>query len=401
MFERKLARIQSDWMNRSYHNELKDAIETLLIPNLGYALKYVENFKTTLKVEMVEDLRYFNSLEKEVEFLNSQLKRQKLEFSKTTDRLLEEHLFKDIMCAILRSFDNIDEQTEMRFLEKATPFSDFFDKRDFSNQTSRSVPKTNEKQDFPKPATAQTLPYENENKGVTHTTSVSRPQIKSIGLRDKVLPNNSKVKNKSMNVEEHCRNFKFSNNTKSVTACNDGLRTSTLNVNFVCATCGKCVLNDNHDACVVSYINDVNSRTKKPFVVPISASEPKRTVNQSVATPHKKTIASDSTIRKYRSRARMIYENVSKTCKWWYTKITPLGYKWIPKSRIENVNTSVSKPLDIKSRLTNISEPTNDNGSNLSSFTLSFNSFAANRNHHIHRRLWVLKAHDAESQASH
>ncbi|GKE32229.1 retrovirus-related pol polyprotein from transposon TNT 1-94 [Tanacetum coccineum] len=86
-----------------------------------------------------------------------------------------------------------------------------------------------------------------------------------------------------MNVEEHGGNFKFSNNTKSVTACNDSLRTSTLNVNFVCATCGKCALNDNHDACVLYYINKVNSRTKKPLVVPISTSKPKRIVNRSIA----------------------------------------------------------------------------------------------------------------------
>ncbi|GJU37064.1 hypothetical protein Tco_1185418 [Tanacetum coccineum] len=65
MFERELARIQRDWINRSYHNELKDAIEKRFVPNVGYALKYVVNFETTLKEEMVEDLRYFNFLEQE------------------------------------------------------------------------------------------------------------------------------------------------------------------------------------------------------------------------------------------------------------------------------------------------------------------------------------------------
>ncbi|GJS73765.1 hypothetical protein Tco_0706606 [Tanacetum coccineum] len=129
-----------------------------------------------------------------------------------------------------------------------------------------------EEDDFPKPVTAQTLP--NEDREVNHTTSISRPQLKSTGLKDRVFPNNSEAKNKSMNVEEHSRNF----NTKSVTACNDSLRTSSSNVNFVCATCGKYVLNDNHDVYVLSYINDMNSRTKKPLAVPISASEPKRTM---------------------------------------------------------------------------------------------------------------------------
>ncbi|GKD58163.1 hypothetical protein Tco_1295672 [Tanacetum coccineum] len=36
--------------------------------------------------------------------------------------------------------------------------------------------------------------------------------------------------------------------------------------------------------------------TKKPIAVPISTREPKRTVNQSVAISHKRTIASESTI---------------------------------------------------------------------------------------------------------
>ncbi|GJV42477.1 retrovirus-related pol polyprotein from transposon TNT 1-94 [Tanacetum coccineum] len=62
------------------------------------------------------------------------------------------------------------------------------------------------------------------------------------------------------------------------------LNAKTSNVNFVCVTCGKCVLNDNHDLCVLHYINGVNSRTRQPIVVPISTREPKHNVNQSVAT---------------------------------------------------------------------------------------------------------------------
>ncbi|GJT58323.1 reverse transcriptase domain-containing protein [Tanacetum coccineum] len=73
-------------------------------------------------------------------------------------------------------------------------------------------------------------------------------------------------------------------------------KSRTLNVNVVCAECGKCAFNSNHDACVSRNLNDVNDRTKKHKVVPISASKPKRKANKSVATPHKKTVASDTTI---------------------------------------------------------------------------------------------------------
>nr|GEV62554.1 integrase, catalytic region, zinc finger, CCHC-type, peptidase aspartic, catalytic [Tanacetum cinerariifolium] len=89
---------------------------------------------------------------------------------------------------------------------------------------------------------------------------------------------------------------------------NNQSRTS--NVNAVCATCGKCVFNSNHDACFSKFINDVNAKTKKPKVVPISTRKPKFHANQSVVTPAKKTVASDSTIQKSKSYFRMLYENI-------------------------------------------------------------------------------------------
>ncbi|GJR94675.1 retrovirus-related pol polyprotein from transposon TNT 1-94 [Tanacetum coccineum] len=184
--------------------------------------------------------------------------------------------------------------------------------------------------------------------GVIPTTSVSRPQLKSNQLEDRVMPNNSQ--RKKQNVEDHRRNFKFSNNKLSVTACNDSLNAKTSNVNFVCVTCGKCVLNDNHDLCVPHYINGVNSRTRQPMAVPISTREPKHNVNQYVATSSKKTIATDSTVKKSRNITRKFYEQVSKTCSLWYPKYTPPGYNWTPKSQIGNVNPNVSMPLGNASR---------------------------------------------------
>ncbi|GJT68896.1 hypothetical protein Tco_1020376 [Tanacetum coccineum] len=114
-------------------------------------------------------------------------------------------------------------------------------------------------------ASRNTNPHVSTSTGVNHSTSVSRPPLKSYQVKDKVMPNNSQVK--------------------------------TSNVNVVCAECGKYVFNSNHDACVSKYLNDVNARTKKPKVVPISASKPKSQANKSVATTHKKIVASDTTIQ--------------------------------------------------------------------------------------------------------
>nr|GEX21141.1 hypothetical protein [Tanacetum cinerariifolium] len=109
----------------------------------------------------------------------------------------------------------------------------------------------------------------------------------------RVMLNNSQ--GKKQEVDDHRRNVKFSKNKTSVTACNDILNAKTSNVNFVCVTCGKCVLNDKHDMCVLHSLKDVNSRTKMPMAVPISTREPKRTVNQSVVKPIRRTVALEFT----------------------------------------------------------------------------------------------------------
>ncbi|GKB87017.1 retrovirus-related pol polyprotein from transposon TNT 1-94, partial [Tanacetum coccineum] len=59
------------------------------------------------------------------------------------------------------------------------------------------------------------------------------------------------------------------------------------------------------------FINDVNA--KKPLVVPISARKPTRQKNQSIATPHRKTVAIESTIQKSMSYFRRLYENANCT----------------------------------------------------------------------------------------
>nr|GEX44200.1 copia protein [Tanacetum cinerariifolium] len=96
--------------------------------------------------------------------------------------------------------------------------------------------------------------------GVNHKTNVSRPQHKSNQLRDNVVPTIVSLNSK------------------------------TLNANAVYATCNKCLVDSNHFACVTKMLNDVNARTKKPNVVPISTRKPKSQANKSVSTTHKKKI---------------------------------------------------------------------------------------------------------------
>ncbi|GJU89130.1 hypothetical protein Tco_1301553 [Tanacetum coccineum] len=282
-------------------------------------------------------------------------------------------------------------------LGKPTPFSNSPEMRSF--QTNQSVNKTNASDGLFKPVTQQNLPqnrnqavrntnvlkpgmyriastttqtrtpqlphasrntnpHVSKSSGVNHTTSVSRPQLKCYQVKDKVMPNNSQVKFKKKEVEDQHRISSISKKTKSVTACNDSSNSRTSNENVVCAECGTCVFNSNHDACVSRYLKDVNARTKKPNVVPISASKPKRKANKSVAIPHKKTVASDTTIQKSKSYYKELYENTNQEWKWWIAKRCPSGYTWtqkplrtkkiwMPKIRKNDVSSNISPTIDI------------------------------------------------------
>nr|GEU98482.1 hypothetical protein [Tanacetum cinerariifolium] len=214
-------------------------------------------------------------------------------------------------------------------LGKPALFSNSLERRYFSK--TKSVPKTNVSKGLSKPVTTQTLPetarqvvsntnvlktgmyrinnrktqtrapqspqtirntnpYVSTSTGVNHKTNVSRPQYRSNQLKDKVMPNNSQVKLKKTQVEEHPRISSISNKTKSLTA-----------------------FDSDHFACVTKMLNDVNARTKKPYVVPIRTRKPKGHANKSVATPHKKKDALKSTNQKPQSYYKMLDgENLDK-----------------------------------------------------------------------------------------
>nr|GEZ59786.1 retrovirus-related Pol polyprotein from transposon TNT 1-94 [Tanacetum cinerariifolium] len=159
-------------------------------------------------------------------------------------------------------------------------------------------------------------------------------------MKDNVVPNNSQMKLKKTQVEDHPSILSISNKIKSVTACNDGLNSKTSNANTVCATCGKCLVDSDHFACVTKMLNGVNSRTKKPNVVPISTRKPKGHANKSVATPHKKKVASKSTTQKPKSYNRMLYEKSKSTSS---TSLYPMAkalptQAWLWHQRLSHLN---------------------------------------------------------------
>nr|GEV33278.1 hypothetical protein [Tanacetum cinerariifolium] len=218
---------------------IQNTIEGNFCPEIQRISADLENFHLFWKEEMVVDLRYFNSLELEVDSLKSQLKTQKTQFLNEIDRLSREYYYVDHLNAILGVYTEFDKVTNLQ--------CDYLETLEKCKYLKKELSK-------------------------------------------------SKMMSKSFEALQNILNAKTSN------------------VNFVCITCGKCVLNDKHDMHVLHSRNDVNSRTKIPMAMPVSTREPKRIVNQSVAEPLRRTFALESTNQKPRHTTRKLYEHVTKTC---------------------------------------------------------------------------------------
>nr|GEV52202.1 hypothetical protein [Tanacetum cinerariifolium] len=264
-----------------------------------------------LNEEMVADFKYFNYLELEVDSLRSQLETQKTQFLNEINRLSREYYYADHLNAIIGVYIELDEVTNLQFTAQTLPPN----KKSILKNMNVLAPGMYKLYiDHNQTRTSQ-LPQDSRNAnkcvsfsvGVIPTTSVSRPQLKSNPMGDRVMRNSSQ--RKKQEVEDQRRSVKLSKNKMSVISCNDSLNAKTLNVNSVCATYDKCVLHDKHDICVLT----------------------------SVAKPIKRTVTSESN-QKPRNITRKLYERVSKTCSWWYPKFTPSRYKWKPKSGKGNVN---------------------------------------------------------------
>nr|GEX03584.1 hypothetical protein [Tanacetum cinerariifolium] len=281
--------VDQDWVKHSKDHfcaptacDIEIMVKTCLMPlslnTQNDSFIFVHEFKQ----EMHADLKYVESLKKEIDELES----DKAKFSNMYDTLLQECVYIDVICSYLHSLSDLDAHTELQCL------------------------------------------YLHKSKNVTvlHKSFRNKPnlpQLRSTQMKDKVMPNNSQVKDKKTEVEDHPRISSISNNTKSVTACNDILKSKTSNVNAVCGTCGKCFVDSDHFVCVTEMLNDVNASTKNPNVVPISTRKPKGHAKKFVATPPKKTVALKSTTQKSKSYYRMLYEKTSKAWKWWIEQQCP------------------------------------------------------------------------------
>nr|GEZ00503.1 retrovirus-related Pol polyprotein from transposon TNT 1-94 [Tanacetum cinerariifolium] len=258
-------------------------IQTCLMPlaikTQSDSLKFVHE----LKQEMHADLKYVESLKKEIYKLES----KKAEFSDMYDVILQDCISKDVMCSYLKSLSDLDALAELQCMY---------------------LHKVKECDCLAKKLLKQT---ESVSKKVHTELLQCFAKVEKHSISLEIALQNCKEQVKKTQVEVHPRIPSVSNKMKSVTVCEDSLNSRTLNANAIFATCNKCLVDSNHFACVTKMLNDVHARTKKPTVVPISTKKPNSQANKSIATPPKKKVASKSTNQKPQSYFRVMYENTN------------------------------------------------------------------------------------------
>nr|GFC48688.1 hypothetical protein [Tanacetum cinerariifolium] len=104
---------------RTYFGHIDPFIKNTIEANFSQAIRRIdaglEQFHKCLNEEMVADLRYFNSLEIEVDSLRSQLETPKTQFLNEIDRLYREYYYAYHMNAILGMYTELDEVTNLQY----------------------------------------------------------------------------------------------------------------------------------------------------------------------------------------------------------------------------------------------------------------------------------------------
>nr|GEZ58027.1 hypothetical protein [Tanacetum cinerariifolium] len=206
------------------------------------------------------------------------------------------------------------------------------------------------------------------------STSGSQPQGNT--KKDRIQRTQSKAKKNKL--EDHHRTVKPSFNKKKSVADTKAISSvpnSKLNVNsdLKCATCNGCLFSDNHDSCVLAYINSVNARVKSKSV--------KKPVNRKIWQPTRKMFTTIRHIWRPTGRTSTLVGNVCPLTRITTTAIVPLR-KPIPiesntikpgvtlvysrKSKAAKNTVPVRKSKIKKSLVANKKKPNNSWGSTIS-----------------------------------
>ncbi|GJX61858.1 hypothetical protein Tco_0294758 [Tanacetum coccineum] len=314
---------KSKTMSKNFESLQKHAINLELdLQHCKEKIKQDKSFKENQsKVFLKEREQYF-----EIQDLKSKLQDKGIAISELK-KLIEKMKGKSVETKFEKSSvirqPNAFKSQRQSILGKPAIFSDSLAKKDFSK--SKPVTTQNVSNDFSKPVTAQILP---QNKlPIVRNTNVIAPGMYKVHTK----PNHTRTPQLHQDIRKPNKRVSFSTGViPNTSVSRPQLKSNHLEDRVMSNKSRK--------------KQDVRPPTRQPMAVPVRTTEPKHDVNKSVATSSKKTVATDSTVKKSRNITRKLYEQVSKTCSWWYPKYTPSGYKWKLSREKRNVNQTLVCP---------------------------------------------------------
>nr|GEV06136.1 hypothetical protein [Tanacetum cinerariifolium] len=308
----------------SAHKEVHRIISHEIAPINNQVDARVQNFKIQFLQEAAKFVRDFKSLAKEAdEFLD---KKKSLELE--IERLLKASVSHDIMSIVQNSFVESHLISELSFIIsydkayndmqqkverlqaqlrglKGTSVTPHVDKPKLSAVTplSKKLHASTQSHSVPQPREINVVKHKNviapemfkinpsqmprenvssniattSSTGLVHTARTRRPQPKG-NTRNGMVPYASKSNEvkKNVKVEEHRRTLLISKNKKTMSSeCNNiKLAIENDKSKSVCANCKQCLVTTNHDACLPSSVNALNSHANKLCAnVPPSANQ--------------------------------------------------------------------------------------------------------------------------------
>nr|GEY60209.1 ribonuclease H-like domain-containing protein [Tanacetum cinerariifolium] len=284
------------------------------------------NPRLCLNEEMVFDLRYFNSLELEVDSLRSQLETQKTQFLNEIGRISREYYYADHMNAILGMYTELDKDLKAQLQDKGIVISEL--KKLIEKLKGKSVDTKFEKSSVIRQPNA----FKSQRPSVLgKPTTFSNSFVRKDFLKPKSVTQNNVSNNFSKPVTAQT----LPPNKKSILKNTNVLAPGMYNVHT------------ESNQTRTSQLPQDSSKTNKRVsfstgVIPTTIVSRQQLKRNPIGD---RVMLASETNQKPKNITRKLYEHVSKTCSWWYPKFTPSGYKWKPKSGKENVNPNTSMPL--------------------------------------------------------
>nr|GEY36361.1 retrotransposon protein, putative, unclassified [Tanacetum cinerariifolium] len=289
MVKQKMTLEDHNWSS-SAHKEVYKIISHKIAPIINQVDARVQNFEIQFLQEASKFIQNFKSLTKEAD--ESLDKQKSLELK--IERLLKASVSHDIMSIVQNGFVDVpsDFQTELDRtsvtpqvdkpkLIIVTPYS----KKLHASIPSHSVPQPRElnvvkhrnviapgmfKID-PSQTSREKVSSDTVNASPTwlvHTARTRRPQPKG-NTRNVRVPSASKSSEvkKNVTIEDHRRFLLLSKNQKTMSSECNNIKLAIWNdkSKIICGTYKQCLVTANHDACLLSLVNALNSRANNLY----------------------------------------------------------------------------------------------------------------------------------------